>query len=138
MIREFTINDLEAVDSIGSLISENFCKKNNIEERYKLEYVKIFVYEENNKILGFIEIETHFETMEIINIAVNEEYQNRNIASSLLNYCLKNITCERIILEVKETNDKAINFYKKNYFHEINRRTKYYGNEDAIILEREV
>ena len=138
MIREFVIEDLKSVNSIGLLISKDFAKKNNIENRFLLEYVKIFVYEENNEILGFIEIEIHFETMEIINIAVCEDHQNNNIATSLLNYCLSNIECEKVLLEVKDNNNKAINFYEKNNFHEINRRKKYYGDVDAIIMERDV
>lgn len=136
MIREFRIKDLKSIDSIGALISDNFVYKNNIETRSQLDYVKIFVYEEANKIEGFIEIEIHFEVVEIINIAVDKSFQNKGIATSLLNYIKENFTCEKILLEVKENNESAINFYKKHNFVEINRRKNYYGDKDAIIMER--
>ena len=138
MIREFTLNDLENIDTIGSLISDNFVSKNKIEDRSKLDYVKIFVYEEDNTIKGFIELEAHFELVEIINIAVEESFQKQGVASKLLDYVIENFKCERILLEVKENNEKALNFYKKHNFIEINRREKYYGDKDAIIMERSI
>ena len=42
------------------------------------------------------------------------------------------------MLEVNEHNKEAINLYKKNGFVEINRREKYYGNDDALIMKRDV
>lgn len=138
MIREFNINDIQSVNVIGSLIKENFADVNHIQDRYNLGYVQILVLEEDNIIKGFIEIENHFEITDIINIAVLEEYQNNSLASKLLNYVLENTTSTRIMLEVNETNTKAIRFYEKNKFKEINRRKKYYGANDAIIMEREV
>lgn len=136
MIREFEFKDLKSIDAIGSLISDNFVYKNNIENRSQLDYVKIFVYEEEKTIKGFIEIETHFEVVEIINIAVDKSNQNKGIATALINYIINNFPCGRILLEVKENNEAAIKLYKKNNFVEINRRKKYYGEIDAIIMER--
>ncbi|MCH5167717.1 MAG: GNAT family N-acetyltransferase [Erysipelotrichales bacterium] len=138
MIREFALNALKNLNMIGSLISDNFVSKNKIEHRSKLDYVKIFVYEEDNIIKGFIELEVHFEVVEIINIAVDESYQKQGVASKLLKYVIDNFKCERILLEVKEDNEKALNFYKKHNFIEINRREKYYGDKDAIIMERSI
>ncbi len=137
MIRIANLKDLTAIDSVGSLIKDNFSKQNHTRERIKLDYVKIFVYEEESIIKGFIEIECHYETTDIINIAVLKEYQNQGIASSLLNYVIDNINQQNIILEVRENNIKAIKFYQRNNFKEINRRKKYYDNlYDAIIMER--
>ena len=138
MIRELINDDLKSIDSIGSLIKDDFLNKNKINERLKLDYVKIFVFVEENIVKGFIEIETHFEVVEIINIAVDKTYQHKGIATTLINYIVDNYTCEKIILEVREDNLEALNLYKKNNFKEINRRKKYYGNVDAIIMEREL
>lgn len=138
MIREFNITDLKRIDEIGSLIKKDFAKLNKIEERYKLNYVQILVYEEEAVIKGFIEIENHFEITDIINIAVSEEYQKKLIATKLLNYVINESKSTKLMLEVNERNFKAINFYKKHNFKEINRRKKYYGENDAIIMEREI
>lgn len=137
MIRIANLEDLTAIDSIGTLIKDNFSKQNHTRERINLDYVKIFVYEDQSIIKGFIEIECHYETTDLINIAVLKEYQNQGIASSLLNYVIENINQQNIILEVNENNIKAIKFYQRNNFKEINRRNKYYDNlYDAIIMER--
>lgn len=137
MIRIANLEDLTAIDSIGTLIKDNFSKQNHTRERINLDYVKIFVYEDQSIIKGFIETECHYETTDLINIAVLKEYQNQGIASSLLNYVIENINQQNIILEVNENNIKAIKFYQRNNFKEINRRNKYYDNlYDAIIMER--
>ncbi len=136
MIRIANLEDLTAIDSIGTLIKDNFSKQNHTRERINLDYVKIFVYEDQSIIKGFIEIECHYETTDLINIAVLKKYQNQGIASSLLNV-IENINQQNIILEVNENNIKAIKFYQRNNFKEINRRNKYYDNlYDAIIMER--
>lgn len=137
MIREFRIDDLAIIDEIGASIKEDFCNKNNIAERSQLDYVNIFVYEDTS-IKGFIEIESHFEITDIINIAVSEEHQNNGIATKLIEYVINHTKSEKLMLEVNEINQKAINFYTKCNFKEISRRKKYYGDNDAIIMERKL
>ena len=54
----------------------------------------------------------------------------------MIEFSTKDTKAEKIMLEVRESNISAIKLYEKNGFIEINRRKKYYGNEDAIIMER--
>lgn len=137
MIREFTLDDLKIIDSIGATIKENFSVKNNIIARSKLNYVKIFVYEDDI-VKGFVEIETHFETTDIINIAVDPRYQNKGIATKLIEYVINYTVSEKLMLEVNEVNTKALSFYNGCNFKEIGRRKKYYESNDAIIMERKL
>ena len=52
----------------------------------------------------------------------------------MLKYCYEN-NIERITLEVKETNEKGINFYKKNNFTQINVRKHYYKDDtNALVM----
>ena len=136
MIRQININDLEQINRIGSQIKEDFNKKYDIENFIDLDYATIYVYEEDNKVVGFIQLESHYEILDLINIAVDKEYHGKNIGSKLIEHAINNITAEKIMLEVRESNKSAIRLYEKNNFKEINRRKKYYGNEDAIIMER--
>lgn len=138
MIREFNIDDMEYINNIGSLIKDDFNNKNNIKDILSTDYRYLYVYEDNKEIKGFIEIEKHFEIIDLVNIAVLEEYQRDGIATMLINYIFMNMNAEKMLLEVRENNIKAIKFYEKNGFKEINRRKKYYGNEDAIIMERSI
>ena len=65
-----------------------------------------------------------------------KEYQHRGIGKSLLKFVIENETFDKIMLEVRETNTNAIKLYEKFNFKEIYRRKKYYGDCDAVIMER--
>ena len=136
MIRLANKNDLNEINEIGLQIKEDFNKKYDIENFLNLDYGKIYVYEENESVIGFIQLEEHYEILDIINIAVDKDNHNKNIGTKLIEFSTKNAKAEKIMLEVRESNISAIKLYEKNGFVEINRRKKYYGNEDAIIMER--
>jgi len=76
------------------------------------------------------------DVYEILAIATIEECRNKGIAQELLD----KIKTKDIFLEVRESNKKAINFYKKNNFKQISIRKGYYSDptEDAIIMKMEV
>lgn len=136
MIRLANKNDLNKINEIGLQIKEDFNKKYDIENFLNLDYGKIYVYEENESVIGFIQLEEHYEILDIINIAVDKDNHNKNIGTKLIEFSTKDTKAEKIMLEVRESNISAIKLYEKNGFIEINRRKKYYGNEDAIIMER--
>ena len=46
--------------------------------------------------------------------------------------------CEQLFLEVRVDNLPAINLYNKLGFREINRRKNYYGDVDALVMERNI
>lgn len=136
MIRLANKNDLNKINEIGLQIKEDFNKKYDIENFLNLDYGKIYVYEENESVIGFIQLEEHYEILDIINIAVDKDNHNKNIGTKLIEFSTKDTKAEKIMLEVRESNISAIKLYEKNGFIEIIRRKKYYGNEDAIIMER--
>lgn len=135
MIREYTLSDIEAINEIGLLIKENFKDIYKIDALNK-DYANIYVYLEDDKVVGFLEYENHFEITDIINIAVAEYCQNKGIGEALINYLVNNTESDKIMLEVRENNISALNLYNKCGFNIINRRKKYYDDEDAIIMER--
>lgn len=134
MIRLYNNLDYDRINEIGSLIKDDFCNVYDISNIIDKNYAFIYVYEENNKVIGFIQIEKHFEITDIINIAVDKEYQNKGIATELIEF-IKNDVEEKIMLEVRSRNEAAIKTYEKNGFKVINIRKKYYGDDDAIIME---
>ena len=129
---------MEQINIIGSQIKEDFIKKYDIENFINYEYARMYVYEKEEKIIGFIQLEEHYEILDLINIAVKKENHGNNIGSQLIEYAIINTKAEKMMLEVRESNISAIKLYEKNNFKEINRRKKYYGNEDAIIMERTI
>ena len=69
----------------------------------------------NQTVLGYIGGYFIFDEGEILNFVVDETYQRQGIGQNLFNYLLSlypNI--KKITLEVREKNQKGINFYLKN------------------------
>ena len=124
MIRECNIDDIDLINQLGLLVNKNFISVYNIKDILDRYYECIYIYEENNTILGFIHIEKHFEVIDLINIAVSESSRRKGIASKLIQYVLDTIDHENFLLEVNSNNDSAIELYRKFNFKEINIRKK--------------
>lgn len=130
MIRHFTPDDIVFIKQVGMVIDSNY--KFNLNS-----FVDCLVYEEYNKIVGFISFFIAYEKAEIIDIAVLLSNQRQSIGSKLLNSFLnecKNKNCESITLEVRASNKKAISFYEKHGFTKISTRKNYYSNDDDALI----
>ena len=89
---------------------------------------KIFYYESNNKILGFVVVNFNSDFNEIITIAVDKTYQRKKIGKNLIEYIINYFKSKKgLYLEVAKNNCRAINFYKNNGFKIIAERKKYYS-----------
>ena len=140
MIKKLTSNDIDYIEQIFNLEKEIF--KNSA---FSIEYLKtlikndnsfIYIYLIDNQVCGYLMVLDSIDVYEILAIATVEEYRNKGIAQELLD----KIKTKDIFLEVRESNQVAINFYKKNKFKEISVRKNYYSepNENAIIMKLEV
>ena len=133
MINKLNINDINRVNELGKELNANFIKLFHIENLNNNEI--IYTYKIENNVLGFIHIFDNIDNVEILNIVVDKKYRKQHIGSKLLDYII-NKYHKNIILEVNSSNKAAISLYQKNNFKEINIRKKYYGTDDAIIMER--
>lgn len=139
MISKLDIKDIDSFNKIGLLVNNNFVNL------FKLEYIidskdeDVYGYYDKDKLVGFVHVLKTFECLEIINVVVDTDYRKKGIATKLIDYlneCYSDI--EYILLEVNENNSNAISLYNKLGFDVINVRKKYYGNDDALIMRREV
>lgn len=101
------------------------------------------VAEINGCTIAYCTIITSYETADLCNIAVKEEYRRFHIASRLLEECILQcirLKVEGVLLEAREDNLPALDFYKKMGFKEIGRRKAYYSNPcaDAIVMEKKL
>ena len=140
MIKRLIIDDVDYIEQIFSLEKEIF-KNSSFNRVYLDTLVKgnnsfIYVYLIEDKICGYLMVLDSIDVYEILAIATIKEYRNKGIAQELLD----KIKTKNIFLEVRESNQVAINFYKKNKFKEISVRKNYYSepNENAIIMKLEV
>lgn len=140
MIKKLASDDIDYIEQIFNLEKEIFknsaFSKSYLETLIKTDSSFIYVYLIDEKVCGYLMVLDSIDAYEILAIATVEEYRNKGIAQELLNK-IKN---KDIFLEVRESNQIAINFYKKNMFKEISTRKNYYSepNENAIIMKLEV
>ena len=121
----------------GALINEDNVTGLNVNaEMFNESFNKIYVAEDDNKIVGMLMVIVLYETCEILNIVVKDEYRNKKIASNLLDYLISELdeSVEMITLEVAVNNKPAISLYKKFGFEIISTRKKYYDNVDAYLM----
>ena len=91
--------------------------------------------------VGYLEYSLIYDRMEIDNIMVNEEYRKQGIGTELMTYLItlaENYQVKNITLEVRVSNEIAKNLYKKFGFREVAIRKYYYGDEDGILMEKNV
>ena len=140
MIKKLTINDVDYIEQIFNLEKDIFknsaFSKESTENLVKADNSFIYAYLIDEKVCGYLMVLDSIDVYEILAIATIEKYRNKGIAQELLD----KIKTKDIFLEVRESNQVAINFYKKNNFKEIRIRKNYYSepNENAIIMKLEV
>ena len=103
--------------------------------RRRFEY---FIGEES---IGYLEYSLMYDRMEVDNIMVLEEHRGKGIGTKLLAHLVSlaiEYRVDNITLEVRVSNEIARNLYKKFGFHEVAIRKYYYGDEDGILMEKNV
>ena len=98
---------------------------------------KIWVYEFENKIIGFIIEQRCHDEVELLNIAMDKDFQTRGLGKLFLVKFLQNIPPNSsVFLEVKRSNLIAISLYTDLKFIKISERKNYYEDgEDAILMQ---
>ena len=151
---ESEIRDMEEEDILQIMEIENLCFKTPwkrsdfLYELFTNEFSKILVIELSNESLGlkqvcgFVDYWQTFNSATICQIAVHPDIQRQKLASALLEEVIKECRIakvESITLEVRVSNFKAINLYKKYGFKEVIIKPQYYSDgEDAIYMMLEV
>jgi len=142
LIHEAEEKDLQIISELErDLFSEEKWSYFQILREFKNNFSKILVYKEKEEIIGYLIFREIEPEIEIFKIGVKKEYQRKGVGTKLIQKLIeiakeKNIS--KIFLEVKASNLSAYNFYKKLGFKEMYRRKNYYGNEEAIIMLKEI
>ena len=104
--------------------------------------VGVLIVLQNHKVIGYCIYSIVFELAEVLRIAICPDFQRQGIGKMLLNETCqfaKDKNAERILLEVRSDNIKAIGLYQNQGFCHIDTRPCYYDNQvDALILQRDL
>jgi len=104
---------------------------------------KGLICKKDNLMIGFIIFSPISPEAHILSISVRNEMQSKGIGTMLLKSMLdqcKVMNYKKIFLEVRVSNEKAINFYEKFGFSKDAIRNNYYtdNSEDALLMSLSV
>lgn len=88
----------------------------------------LVVAEENGEIYGYVCMYVSFEEGEITNVAVSEQYRNKGVGRLLMQGIEREAKAngvERIVLEVRVSNNSAISLYKSMNYRELGIRKNF-------------
>ena len=139
IIRKMQESDLVQVASIEKA---NFSVPWSVEsfrESISLEHTIYLVAEEEGNIMGYCGMYRVFNEGEIVNVAVAETHRRKSVASRLLEQLFtqsEELQVDNFFLEVRESNQPAIQLYKKFGFNEAGIRKDFYEKprENAIFM----
>ncbi len=138
-IREATEND---IDGIFNIENESFTvpwSREMIEETFENSYTKVFAAEDGEELVGYASVGLMVPDAELLSIAVKTDRRRQGIGEMLFDSILAFLDKQDVsdlFLEVRESNEAAIELYLKKGFEEIGRRKAYYQKpvEDAVLM----
>lgn len=134
-----TMEDAKELAILDQLcFSVPWSEKSFLEEA-KNPLATYFVAKEDEKIVGYGGIWNVSGEGQITNIAVHPDNRKKGIASEILKELISNSkSCEKIFLEVRESNNAAICLYEKYGFEKCGVRKNFYHSpqENGIIMIR--
>jgi ribosomal-protein-alanine acetyltransferase len=112
-------------------------------ERITKDGAYIVTVAHDSGVQGFIVAHDLGEEIEIENIAVAKEHRRKGLGAALLSVVTREAESRgstSLILEVRESNIAARNFYENHGFSESGRRRGYYAGpvEDALLYRKKV
>lgn len=142
MLRQFHKSDLPQVLAIEKAVHICPWTAETFEICFRSGYLG-WVIEIAQRIVGFIIISLHANECHILNLCIAQQYQHQGLGKKLLDYVLDYAQQQNMAfayLEVRHSNTRAINLYKKMKFQLVGTRKNYYptvaGNEDALIFAK--
>jgi [ribosomal protein S18]-alanine N-acetyltransferase len=134
------LESLEAVTHLSFWGSEHYLRFLEQQEYFARKAV-VGREDGGARLAGFFLARSILENLELLKIGVYPEFQNRGIGTRLLNAAFDEGIqrgCLRCFLEVRKSNESAIQFYYTHRFKVAGERINYYTEpvEDAWIMER--
>jgi ribosomal-protein-alanine N-acetyltransferase len=94
-----------------------------------------------DELRGYLVCSRYAEMWHLMNVAVDPDHRRDGIASALITHLLSEIEgTDKLMLEVRGSNEGAIEMYRRFGFAAVGHRRRYYqdNGEDAVVMEREL
>lgn len=140
-IRPVTAADMDLVYAIFAACITPCWKKETFAARLEDPDTVLLAAWTEGRPVGFVDGECRFGLCELNNIAVLPDYRCHGAGNALLlalGRIAKERDCAAIQLEVRQSNQTALGFYRENGFVQVGRRKHYYTApaEDALLLDK--
>lgn len=138
-IRRMAEKDLKTVVELEKQVFPNPWSRRSFEFEIRENAYSIpLVLEADKEVIGYAIVWKLYEEFHIANLAIRPEYQGRKLGSNFLEHILTLTEgCGYALLEVRESNKRAIRLYEKFGFRVIMQRPHYYKNgETALVMQK--
>ena len=145
-ITAFSEDDLYAALAIEAESFEHpWSHLSFLEELSHRDALNLVVKIEDNKyaypIIAYVLSRTILQELYILKLAVSKAWRRNGVASQLLKescWVASQKDMTNAILDVRQTNQSAIQLYKKHGFYPVGIRPKYYTDtrEDALVMKK--
>jgi ribosomal-protein-alanine N-acetyltransferase len=141
-IREMTADDIDRITVLDKQAFSKPWSAQTFAEELQKDYSYYLTAETENEIIAYAGIWCIYEVAELIRIAVSPSFRRQHVADALMDVILNKAAecgCEKMMLEVRESNCSAYELYLKHGFVQTSVRRGYYdGTENAVIMEHTI
>lgn len=136
--------DLDAVAALEASLQVFPWSRSNFTDSLAVGH-SLWVLRIGGDLVGFSVVMTVLDEAHLLNIGVCKRYQGQGYGARLLRHALENARlnhASKLFLEVRPSNERAVELYRHFGFRQIGLRKGYYpatiGREDALIFDKEL
>ena len=136
--------DLDAVAALEASLQVFPWSRGNFADSLQSGY-SVWVMRLGGDLIGFSVVMSVLDEAHLLNIGVAKRYQGQGFGARLLRHameCARLGGAGKLFLEVRPSNERAVDLYRHFGFRQIGLRKGYYpaviGREDALILDKEL
>ncbi|RUM28798.1 MAG: ribosomal-protein-alanine N-acetyltransferase [Aquifex sp.] len=141
-VREMVREDVERVYEINrESFTTDAWSRFSFEKDFENKFSRRFVLEEEGKVVGYVIFWIVKEEATVMTFAIDPNRRGRGYGEKLLREAINRLgdKVKRVILDVRKSNLRAINLYKKIGFKVVTERKGYYSDgENALLMELKI
>ncbi|MGE5493173.1 MAG: ribosomal protein S18-alanine N-acetyltransferase [Actinomycetota bacterium] len=137
-------NDLDAVAELEESVQAFPWSRGNFADSLNAGH-GVWVCRIGGDLVGFCIVMVVLDEAHLLNVAVARRYQGKGYGARLMQHTMEQAKihgASKLLLEVRPSNDRAVDLYRLLGFRQIGVRKGYYpaavGREDALVFEREL
>jgi len=136
--------DLDAVSALEASLQPFPWSRGNFADSLAVGH-SAWVLRLGGDLIGFSVVMSVIDEAHLLNIGVCQRYQGQGYGARMLRHAMENARLNhaaKLFLEVRPSNDRAVELYRHFGFRQIGQRKGYYpaaiGREDALIFDKEL